>query len=69
MLFFLIWEDDMNILHPFMDKVLSEDMMKKNNEMGGNIPGGNFSGGIFQEGVWWAGIFRELHNNLNIKKW
>ena len=36
----------MNILHPFMDKVLSEDMMKKNNEMGGNIPRGDFPGGF-----------------------
>ena len=38
--------------------------MKKDNEMGGNIPGENFldwkfqEGGIFKEGAWWVVIFR-----------
>ena len=38
-----------------MDEVLREEVVKKDNEMGGNIPGGNFlgedlgGGGIFQE--------------------
>ena len=53
----------MNILRPVMEDVLSEEMVKKDDEMGGNIPGGNFLGGnfpegIFQGGVWWVGIFR-----------
>ena len=43
---------DMYILPPFMDEVLSEEIVKTINEMGGNIPGGNFPGG-----VWWVGIF------------
>ena len=37
----------MYILHPFMDEVLSEIIVKKDNKMGGNIPGGNFLGGNF----------------------
>ena len=35
----------MYIFHPFMDGVLSEVIVKKDNEMGGNISGGNFPGG------------------------
>ena len=31
----------MYILPPFMDEVLSEEIVKKDNEMGGNFPGGN----------------------------
>ena len=43
-------------LRPFMDAVLSEEIVKKYNEMGGNILGrdflgGNFPGRIFQGGV------------------
>ena len=39
-----------------MDEVLSEEVVKKDNEMGGNIPGGNFlgedlGGGHFPGGV------------------
>ena len=30
-----------------MDKVLSEEIVKKDNEMGGNIPGGKFLGEDF----------------------
>ena len=37
---------------PLMDEVFSEERVKKDNEMGGNIPGGNFLGG-----VWWVVIF------------
>ena len=46
-----------------MDEVLSEEIVKKDNEMGGNIPGGKFlgedffGGGDFPGGVWWVGIF------------
>ena len=40
----------MYILHPFMDEVLSEIIVKKDNKMGGNIPGGNFLGGNFPGG-------------------
>ena len=53
----------MYILRPFMDEVLSEEIVKKDNEIGGNIPGGDFlggnfrrGGGIFQGGVCWVGI-------------
>ena len=35
----------MYILPPLMDEVLSEEIVKTINEMGGNIPGGNFPGG------------------------
>ena len=35
----------MYILPPFMDEVLREEIVKKDNEIGGNIPGGNFPGG------------------------
>ena len=43
-------------LRPFMDAVLSEEIVKKDNEIGGNILGrdflgGNFPGRIFQGGV------------------
>ena len=31
----------------FMDEVLSEEIVKKDNEMGGNIPGGKFLGEDF----------------------
>ena len=44
----------MYILRPFMDEVLSEEIVKKDNWMGGDFPGG---GGIFQGEVWWVGIF------------
>ena len=37
----------MYILRPLMDEVLSEEIVKTINEMGGNIPGGNFPGGEF----------------------
>ena len=40
----------MYILRPFMDEVSSEEIVKKDNEMGGNIPGGNFLGGSFSGG-------------------
>ena len=36
---------NMYILPPFMDEVLSEEIVKKDNEMGGNMPGGKFPGG------------------------
>ena len=40
----------MYTLRPVMDEVLSEEMVKEDNKMGGNFPkgslmGGNFSGG------------------------
>ena len=35
----------MYILPLFMDEVLREEIVKKDNEIGGNIPGGNFPGG------------------------
>ena len=43
-------------LRPFMGAVLSEEIVKKDNEIGGNILGrdflgGNFPGRIFQGGV------------------
>ena len=41
------WRLNMYILPPFMDEVLSEELVKKDNEMGGNIPGRNFLGGNF----------------------
>ena len=41
----------MYILRPFIDEVLSEEIVKKDNEMGGNIPGGNFPGRIFLEPI------------------
>ena len=53
------WRINMYILPLFMDEVLREEIVKKDNEIGGNIPGGNFpggGGGIFQGGVWWVGI-------------
>ena len=31
----------------FMDEVLNEEIVKKDNEMGGNIPGGKFLGEDF----------------------
>ena len=37
----------MYILSSFMVEVLSEVIVKKDNEMGSNIPGGNFLGGNF----------------------
>ena len=40
----------MYILRPFMDEVLSEEIVKKDNEIGGNIPGGDFLGGNFPRG-------------------
>ena len=36
------------ILRPFMDEVSSEEIVKKDNEIGGNFPeGGEFSRGEF----------------------
>ena len=40
----------MYILPPIMDGVLSEEIVKTINEMGGNIPGWNFLGGNFPGG-------------------
>ena len=40
----------MYILPPIMDGVLSEEIVKTINEMGGNIPGGNSLGGNFPGG-------------------
>ena len=45
----------MNILRPVMEEVLSEEMVKKDDEMGGNIPGENFLGGNFPEGIFHGG--------------
>ena len=42
---------------PFMDAVLSEEKVKKDSEMGGNIPGGNFLGGNFPRGSLMGGNF------------
>ena len=39
------WRINMYILPLFMDEVLREEIVKKDNEIGGNIPGGNFPGG------------------------
>ena len=36
------WRINMYILPLFMDEVLREEIVKKDNEIGGNIPGGNF---------------------------
>ena len=52
------WRINMYILPLFMDEVLREEIVKKDNEIGGNIPGGNFpggGGGVFQGGVWGGG--------------
>ena len=40
-----------------MDEVLSEGIVKKDNEIGGNIPGGNFLDGNFPEGSLMGGNF------------
>ena len=40
-----------------MDEVLSEEIVKKNNEMGRNIPGGNFPGEGFSRGSLVGGNF------------
>ena len=40
-----------------MDEVLSKEIVKKDNEMGGNIPGGNFPGGNFPWGSLMGGNF------------
>ena len=42
---------------PFMDAVLSEEKVKKDSELGGNIPGGNFLGGNFPRGSLMGGNF------------
>ena len=70
----------MYILRPFMDEVSSEEIVKKDNEMGGNISGGNFLSGNFPRGGfsrgefdrwefsrWWGagGIFLEPSKNKN----
>ena len=47
----------MYILRPFMDEVSSEEIVKKDNGMGGNIPGGNFLGGDFPRGSLMGGNF------------
>ena len=47
----------MYILRPFMDEVSSEEIVKKDNEMGGDIPGGNFLGGDFPRGHLMGGNF------------
>ena len=49
---------------PFMDEVLSEEKVKKDNEMGGNIPGGSFLGGNFPRGIFQGGIFLEPYKNI-----
>ena len=41
-----------------MDEVLSEGIVKKDNEIGGNIPGGNFSEGSLMGGNFPGGNFR-----------
>ena len=56
----------MQIPPPFMDKVLSEEIVKKDNKMGGNISGGNFLGGNFPEGIFPGGIFLELYQSCYI---
>ena len=56
----------MYILRPFMDEVLSEEIVKKDNWMGGNFPGGG--AGIFQGEVWWVGIFPGGGNFLRTLK-
>ena len=45
------------ILRPFIDDVSSEEIVKKDNEMGGNSPGGNFPGGNFPGGSLMGGNF------------
>ena len=45
------------ILRPFIDDVSSEEIVKKDNEMGGNSPGGNFPGGKFPGGSLMGGNF------------
>ena len=40
-----------------MDEVLSEEIVKKDNEMGGNIPGGKFLGEDFFGGGIFQGVF------------
>ena len=47
----------MYILSSFMVEVLSEVIVKKDNEMGGNIPGGNFPGMNFPGGSLMGGNF------------
>ena len=47
----------MYILSSFMVEVLSEVIVKKDNEMGGNIPGGNFPGVNFPGGSLMGGNF------------
>ena len=42
---------------PFMDAVLSEEKVKKDSEMGGNIPGGNFPRGSLMGGNFPGGDF------------
>ena len=46
----------MYILPPIMDGVLSEEIVKAINEMGGNIPGWNFLGGNFPGGNFSGGV-------------
>ena len=46
----------MYILPPLMDEVLSEEIVKTINEMGGNIPGWNFLGGNFPRGNFSGGV-------------
>ena len=41
-----------------MDEVLSEGIVKKDNEIGGNIPGGNFPEGSLMGGNFPGGNFR-----------
>ena len=36
----------MYIIRPVTDEVLSEEIVKKDNEMGGNFPGRIFQGGV-----------------------
>ena len=43
----------MYILRPVMDEVLSEEMVKEDNKMGGNFPNGSLMGGNFS----WRGGF------------
>ena len=52
------WKNQMGSVKqipPFMDEVFSEERVKKDNKMGGNIPGGNFLGGNFPGGIFQDG--------------
>ena len=48
----------------FMDEVLSEDMVKKDNEIGANIPGENFPGAEFDGWEFSRGNFPTISNKI-----